>query len=276
MANYGDAPQTLTITPSFRFENDETNGAVQVHCVAAERCRPRRRCRRTGNGDLRRHPEHRGRRILRDWTANSGGNGANPAPLDLLEYDGYVELDNEAVDPLHLAWHVLPRQSGETSSADDTVEHHRRDRMDSVRRHHAEQRRPERHADRGLLAHRRELAARRPATKGAGLPTVDLRYAGVQTIPVPARLLLRRPVLPPAVRREHMGGARPDANAPASFEWDIDTNQDGEADYAVFNLELGRRPDRRSKRRLRRRARRRQRHRASSSPTTPRTARTPC
>ena len=28
------------------------------------------------------------------------------------------------------------------------------------------------------------------------------------------------------------------ANAPASFEWDIDTNQDGEADYAVFNFEL--------------------------------------
>ena len=28
------------------------------------------------------------------------------------------------------------------------------------------------------------------------------------------------------------------ANAPASFEWDIDTDQDGEADYAVFNFEL--------------------------------------
>ena len=79
--------------------------------------------------------------LLRDWTANSGGNGANPAPFDLLEYDGYIELDNEAVDPLHLAWHVLPRQSGETTSADDTRGDHRRDRWASVGRDDAEQRR---------------------------------------------------------------------------------------------------------------------------------------
>ena len=157
VANYGDAPQTLTITPSFRFEDDETNGAVQVIAPpsvvvpAADVDGPG-----TATFDVTLSIEAG---LLRDWTANSGGDGANPAPFDQLEYDGYIELDNEAVDPLHLAWHVLPRQSGETSSADDTSSHHRRDRWDSVRRHHAEQRRPERHPGRGLLADRRELAA---------------------------------------------------------------------------------------------------------------------
>ena len=119
VANYGDTPQTLTITPSFRFENDETNGAVQVQAApnvvvpAADVDGPG-----TATFDVTLSIEAG---ILRDWTANSGGNGANPAPLDLLEYDGYIELDNEAVDALHLAWHVLPRQSGETTSANDTM-----------------------------------------------------------------------------------------------------------------------------------------------------------
>ena len=69
------------------------------------------------------------------------------------------------------------------------------------------------------------------------LPTIDLRYAGVQTIPVPAGFCFDDPsfLLLFAVntwdRQTH-------ADAPASFEWDIDIDQDGEADYAVFNFEL--------------------------------------
>ena len=93
VANYGASPQTLTITPSFRFEDDETNGAVQVTAPpsvvvpAADVDGPG-----TATFDVTLSIEAG---ILRDWTANSGGNGANPAPFDLLEYDGYVELDNE-------------------------------------------------------------------------------------------------------------------------------------------------------------------------------------
>ena len=79
VANYGASPQTLTITPSFRFEDDETNGAVQVTAPpsvvvpAADVDGPG-----TATFDVTLSIEAG---ILRDWTANSGGDGANPAPL---------------------------------------------------------------------------------------------------------------------------------------------------------------------------------------------------
>ena len=73
--------------------------------------------------------------------------------------------------------------------------------------------------------------------QGAGLPTIDLRYAGVQTIPLEAgptcfdeESFLLLLAVNTWERQTH-------ANAPASFEWQIDTNEDGEADYAVFNFE---------------------------------------
>ena len=234
VANYGDTPQTLTITPSFRFENDETNGAVQMQVEpnvvvpAADVDGPG-----TATFDVTLSIEAG---ILRDWTANSGGNGANPAPLDLLEYDGYIELDNDAVDALHLAWHVLPRKSGETSSADDTIEltgdtdgtPSGVTTLNNVGQNDTQI------EGYSLIGESSQLPA---GEEGAGLPTVDLRYAGVQTIPVPAGFCFDDPsfLLLFAVntwdRQTH-------ADAPASFEWDIDTNQDGEADYAVFNFEL--------------------------------------
>ena len=234
VANYGGSEQTLTIAPSFRFEDDETNGAVSVTAPpsvvvpAAVVDGPG-----TATFDVTVSIEAD---LLRDWTANSGGNGANPAPFDLLEYDGYIQLDNEAVDPLHLAWHVLPRQSGETTSASDTVAINgetdglpsgvttlnNAGQNDTVIEGYS------------LIGESSELPA---GDEGAELPTIDLRYAGIQTIPVPGGFCFDDPsfLLLFAVntweRQTH-------ADAPASFEWDIDTNQDGEADYAVFNLEL--------------------------------------
>ena len=74
---------------------------------------------------------------------------------------------------------------------------------------------------------------------GAGLPTIDLRYAGVQTIPVPGGFCFDDPsfLLLLAVntweRQTH-------ANAPASFEWDIDTTRMGTADLRGLHLRAGR------------------------------------
>ena len=70
---------------------------------------------------------------LRAWTLDSGAQGANADLLSLLEYDGYVWLDDQGTtaddaDPAHLPWQVLPR-----SAASVTL---------SVRRRVADQRRP--------------------------------------------------------------------------------------------------------------------------------------
>ena len=75
------------------------------------------------------------------------------------------------------------------------------------------------------------------AAPGQQLPTIDLRYAGVQTIPVPAGFcsgsdsFLLLLAVNTWERQTH-------ANAPAAFEWDLDTTGDGEADFAVYNLDL--------------------------------------
>ncbi|HEX7224781.1 MAG TPA: S8 family serine peptidase [Candidatus Limnocylindria bacterium] len=226
VANYSDAEATFAIDPSFRFENDETNGAVSV-TAPAEVVVPANDTATfdvtlTIDGDA-----------LRLWTANSGGNGANPAPFDLLEYDGYLDLGGEIAGP-HLAWHVLPRLSGATTASSETVVTDEEAfgfpagtvslTNDGV----------------GLTAiDGYSLIGESPVLpsgdEGAGLPTIDLRYAGVQTIPVPPDFCESEFVLLLAVntweRQTH-------ANAPAAFEWDIDTSGDGDADYAVYNVEL--------------------------------------
>jgi subtilisin family serine protease len=232
VANYGGAPQTLNIIESFRFAND-AGGAVVINAPASVTVPAATATPGTATFDVTLTIDAG---ALRDWTADSGGNGSNPEPFNLLEYDGYIHLDNGSVDPLHLAWHVLPRQSGETTVDDDTVLitgeslgwpsgttslANAGENVTAVEGY-------------SLIGESPQLPT---GEEGAGLPTIDLRYAGVQTIPIGASetcfgeesfLLLL--AVNTWERQTH-------ANAPASFEWHIDTTQDGEADYRVFNLE---------------------------------------
>ena len=231
VANYGGASQTLSITESFRFGND-AGGAVSINAPASVMVPGATATPGTATFDV---TVTINAGALRDWTADSGANGNNPEPFNLLEYDGYIHLDNSSVDPLHLAWHVLPRQSGEASVADDTVVITGETEglpsgettltnigeNDTVVESYS------------LIGESSELPT---GDAGAGLPTIDLRYAGMATIPVPAGFCFADPsfILLLSVntwqRQTH-------ANAPAAFEWQIDINEDGEADYAVFNLE---------------------------------------
>ena len=224
--SYGGAA-TFNIDPTFRFANDASNGAVSVTAPASVAVAADGMATfdvtLTIDGDA-----------LRLWTANSGVDGANPAPLDLLEYDGYIDLTAGGEAPLHLAWHVLPRLSGETTSASDTVV------TDDELFGFPSGSTQLTNAGVGLSAiDGYSLIGESPdvptGAAGAGLPTIDLRYAGVQTFPVPSAFCDSEFLLLLAVntweRQTH-------ANAPAAFEWDIDTNADGEADYAVFNVDL--------------------------------------
>ena len=70
---------------------------------------------------------------LREWTLDSGANALAARLLDTLEFDGYLNLDNtrtssDNADPLHLAWHVLPRLSGNVSVPADVPMSTRRSR----------------------------------------------------------------------------------------------------------------------------------------------------
>ncbi len=222
--NYSGSPQTLDITPAFRFEDDEVNGAVSISAPDDVMV--------PADGDATFDVTLTiDAAALRAWTLDSGGSGNNPLPLTELEYDGYID-----VGPLHLAWHVLPRQSGNASASDDTVT------IDSEFEGFPAGSVELDNDGAGtagidgysLIGTSPQLPAGAP---GQQLPTIDLRYAGVQTIPVPAGFcsgsdsFLLLLAVNTWERQTH-------ANAPSAFEWDLDTDGDGSPDWAVYNLDL--------------------------------------
>lgn len=185
--NYSAKPVTYRLTTTFRYPNDRSNGAVRISVPPTVTI-----------------PANSARDIpvtllvigsrLRAWIMDAGENGANPAPLTLLEYDGYLWLDNVATraddaKPLHVAWEILPRQASNVAAASSTVQ------LDSS-------------VDLGfgpldagstklrncgvgaahidvysLLATSPDLP---PATRGARRPIIDLKAFGSATFPVDA------------------------------------------------------------------------------------------
>ena len=115
--NYTGDARTYAISSTFRFANDQANGAVSVTAPASVTV--------PAHGDasfdvtIAIDPSK-----LRAWSLDSGINGANAAALTSLEYDGYVWLNDPSTtaddaNPAHLPWQVLPRRAAHvTASAD--------------------------------------------------------------------------------------------------------------------------------------------------------------
>ena len=174
---------------------------------------------------------------LGQWLLDSGVNGASGDTLTGQEFDGYLRL-TDADGEVHLGWHVLPRQSGDVEASDDEMA-----ADESIEL-----------TNNGVGASNvigYSLIGQSPdnpdeGTLGGQNPVIDIKNVGVQTLFIPgdptpdegdAGLCTDDPtadsfVLALAVstweRQTH-------ANAPAAFEFDIDTSGDGEADFAIFN-----------------------------------------
>ncbi len=222
--NYGASAENLTITPSFRFADDVTNGAVAVSAPANVIV--------PADGDATFEVTLTiDASDLRGWTLDSGANGNNPLPLTELEYDGYID-----VGPLHLGWHVLPRLSGDASASDDTVTIDGEFDDFPAGSVELENDGAGTAAIDGysLIGTSTQLPSGEP---GQQLPTIDLRYAGVQTIPVPAGFCSGNDSFL-LLLASNTWDRQTHAVAPSAFEWDLDTDGDGEADFAVFNQDL--------------------------------------
>lgn len=226
--NYSNKTITYNITPSFRFANDVTNGAVDLSTPPSVRvpARSERTFRVTLTIDGAK---------LRQWGLNSGSQGANGPLLDTFEYDGYVTLNDPntaATDDLHLAWQVLPRQSGDVRPSEDAVE------IDDTTFGF-----PSGEVDlrnRGIGTARVDaysLIGTSPIVAAAGAgqnrPPVDLKAIGIATYFDGCDVgdFAMSFVFTTHYRQTH-------ANAPAEFDVFLDTNQDGTADYDIFNFDL--------------------------------------
>jgi minor extracellular serine protease Vpr len=104
--NYANKQRIYSVTPTFRFANDITNGAVSVSAPAkVVKVKP-------GLEEIRYsgHDDHQ-RPMLRGNFMNSGSQAALTRRTDPNEYDGYLIWNDGSDHPIHMAWHVLPRKA---------------------------------------------------------------------------------------------------------------------------------------------------------------------
>lgn len=218
--NYGSESITYDIASNFRFANDE-GGAVSVSTDPSSVS--------VGAGSSASFDVEItiDGSLLDDWSGNSGASGASPAWLDDLEYDGYVMLDADGEsNDIHLPWHVLPRKAADVQVERDTnrsgmnVTFTNEGVSDTLLEVY------------DLIATSDDLPE---GDRGEQNPVPDFRAAGVAFYDVDASFCASEVLIAFAVntweRQTH-------ANAPALFEFDIDIDNDGVADYAVFNADL--------------------------------------
>jgi subtilisin family serine protease len=216
--NYTGVARSYTIASEFRFADDEASGAVSITAP------PTVTVGANGTATFAVTLTIDGT-ALGQWMLNSGSNGASGNALTAQEFDGYLTL-TDAAGAVHLGWHVLPRQAGDVQAsasemaADESIDL----------------------TNNGVGAARvigYSLIGQSPdnpdeGSLGGQNPVIDIKNVGVQTLSAPAGLCSDDPsfVLALAVstweRQTH-------ANAPAAFEFDVDTSGDGVADFAIFN-----------------------------------------
>lgn len=222
--NYGSSPVTYAISSTFRFSNDQANGAVSVDVPSSVTVA-------AGGTQTFSVTMHINGAALRAWSLDSGAAGASGATLQALEYDGYVWLDaSGTANDIHLPWQVLPRSSADVAPSATVF-----DDGDSIE------------LDNGGVGAASISSFALVATDpddvstpgGDNLADVDLKYVGVRSFTgalSTAGLGCESPValafgVTTWDRQVH-------ADAPAFFEFDLDLDGDGNPDYAVYNADL--------------------------------------
>jgi subtilisin family serine protease len=220
--NYSDSDISYDVIPTFRYADDEANGAVSVS-VPNGKLKVKAgkdatfTVKLTINGEL-----------LRGNYMNSGNVGADPSGLTINEYDGYLVLD-DGEQPIHMAWHVLPRQAARVVPTSETFVPAFPAVIGLNNTGHGE-------AQNDAYS----LLAVSPNQPEGGLgqqsPTPDLRAVGINTFPVPAGFcsgsdsFLWVFAVNTWERQEHL--------LPVSHQVSLDTDQDGVDDYVVLNRDL--------------------------------------
>ncbi len=231
--NYSNARILYEVKPTFRYQDDVDNGAVDIKAPAFVSV--------PANGSTSFQVRMQiNASLLRDWTMNSGSLGADPGPLTSLEYDGYIWLDNvfstaDDDNPLHLPWQVLPRVASDVRVFNNSV---------NINSEYL-----------GIPAGSTKLRNAGAATAmvesysligvspnlpeggpGEQNPTPDFRYLGYATIPVPAGFcsgndsFLLQFAINTWERQSH-------ANTPNSFWINLDVDQDPTTGGGPFGSE---------------------------------------
>jgi minor extracellular serine protease Vpr len=219
--NYSNKRLSYTVTPSFRFADDESNGAVSISAPSTVSVGPGR-----GSDTLFDVSITIDGSKLRGNFMNSGSAGADPATLTTNEYDGYIVLD-DGKHPLNLAWHVLPRKAARVTPETTALVPGAFPQVIGLDNTGVGTAQNDAYA---LLATSPRLTV---GGRGEQSPTPDIRALGINTYPVPAGFCSANPSFIWAFavntweRQQHL--------LPVSHQIWLDTNRDGTDDYVVLN-----------------------------------------
>ena len=219
--NYDNQRSTYTITPTFRFANDQASGAVSVSAPANVTVLPGRGRDTTFDVSI----TIDGSKLPAN-AMNSGSNGAAPAPLTLNEYDGYLKL-TDGSDTLNIPWHVLPRKAASVAPNTSTIVPGSFPQVIGLNNTVWVRRRTTR------TPSSRPARTSRKARWVASLRRRTCRAVGINTFPVPAGFCSASAsflwvfAVNTHERQEHL--------LPVSHQVWLDTNQDGTDDYVVLN-----------------------------------------
>ena len=222
--NYeGGAPRDYSVTPTFRFANDVTNGAVSVSAPANVRVMPGKGRDTTFKVTLTIDGTK-----LRGNSMNSGSTAGSGAALTTNEYDGYLVLEHES-HTLNIPWHVLPRKAAKVTPSTSTIVPGSFPQVIGLNNQGAGTAQNDAYA---LLATSPNIPE---GPVGGQSPTPDIRAIGINTFPVPAGFCSASPsflwvfAVNTHERQEHL--------VPVVHNVGLDTNQDGKFDYVVFNFD---------------------------------------
>jgi minor extracellular serine protease Vpr len=220
--NLSHGEKLFTVTPSFRYANDEASGAVRVVTRSVLRV--------SGHGS-----EELEVKLIIDptklpaWTLNGGTQGGNGAALNGPEYDGYITLTSGS-EKITVPWHVLPRKAAEIQA--ELTERGKPGPTVKLR-------------NRGLNEGEYDVFSLAGVSKriprselpgpGDNFAVIDMRSVGVRGLTA-AQTGLPFDVVEFAINTK---GRRAHPNYPAEFDVEIDTTGDGVADFVVFNAENG-------------------------------------
>jgi len=216
--------RTYTVMPTFRFADDQANGAVSISAPSSVSVKPGQGRNTTFEVTMTIDGSK-----LRGNFMNSGNQGANPAALTLNEYDGYLVLD-DGKHPIHLAWHVLPRKAARVVPSTTAIVPGSFPQTIGLDNKGVGTAQNDAYA---LLAVSENLPQ---GGLGQLSPTPDIRAVGINTVPVPAGFCSANPSFLWAFavntweRQQHL--------LPVSHQIYLDTNRDGTDDYVVLNRDF--------------------------------------
>jgi subtilisin family serine protease len=215
--NYGSSARTYAIATSFRYANDAANGAVKFSAPASISVGPNATAAFTLTLTLDSSK-------LPLWNLGFAGDQGTGALLQQVEYDGYLSV-SDAAETATVPWHILPHKAANVAPDATTV----------------------------ALAggSTGSLAVSNSGGATEGLTDV---YALTGTSPQTSTVLNAYGGLQPLVDLKAVGvrsvgsalqfaistwGERAFPAYPGGFEIDIDVNNDGVADYAIYTGENG-------------------------------------